>query len=614
MTWISECRQMAPLLVISTGILARLLHLASMPANPRTYYPGPDEDYYIRFGMDVAEGPFGMTPEFLFMDPLYGYLLGLLFSLFGKNLFLVYLLQVVVDSITIGVVYLIGKEVWSRRAGLVAAACYGLAATAIFYSTTVLKEGLVTPYFALWTYLSLRLWRSQPRHGIPWGWLGYGAFLGIGVALRANLLLMALLGLAAVPLANGLNLRSGFILPATRFLSVMAGLSAILALLAFRGASISGEWSFMPTNGGLVLHHLYNPENPEAQHQVPAFVNHLLPSEILQSYQIEAERRLGRTLGPHEMSGYWRQEALDYLLNHPIQTLGNSLRKAFEFTSYKEVANNRALNEGEYFSRVLTLLPRPFGWLLALGLPGLMLLALRSPKGWLLLAGFGVVLVTFVFFFAVDRFRLPAIPLLAVGVGVAVDSLSQWRSRPRREAAWLLAGAVLLGSLSFWSSARLSEPRPDDFMHSWTWGYLKMGDLKSAHSLSELLLQRYPDNYRSHDVAGYLALLRNEPAQAARHYEQALRLNPTDHVLLFNRAVVLEQLGQYEQALAAVDGALGQRELPEYLFRKASVLASLGRREESQSLYRKLTDPTTAARGTLWRQYAEEARPKLHAP
>ena len=57
------------LATLGLALLLRLVHLLSTPSNPLTYHPGPDEDYYIRFGLDVAQGQLGLTPDFIFMDP-----------------------------------------------------------------------------------------------------------------------------------------------------------------------------------------------------------------------------------------------------------------------------------------------------------------------------------------------------------------------------------------------------------------------------------------------------------------------------------------------------------------------------------------------------------------
>jgi 4-amino-4-deoxy-L-arabinose transferase-like glycosyltransferase len=596
--------KLAPYIILAGSLIIRIIQLASMPDNPRAYQVGADEDYYIRFGMDVVSGTGGMSSEFLFMDPLFGYFLGLVFSVFGKNLFTVYLLQILVDTATVGLIYLIGKELKSPRAGLIAALLYSITSTAIFYSATILKPTLVAFYFASWTYFSLSLWKNSTW----WKLLIYGLFLGIGVALRSNLLLMAITGLVFVPFGNyfyqGISKKNS----AINGLLILVGLSAILTVLSYRSALISGHWSFLPPNGGVVLHHVYNAENPRALYGFPRFVSSKRPLDILNDYQHAAERREGRTLSTYEMSNYWRTQAFDYVMANPIQTFSNVMRKAFEFFSYKEVANNRALNEGEHFSTILAILPRPFGILVALGIPGLILFTSRNSKGWLLLAAAGTVITTFVLFFAISRFRFPLTPIFAVGAGFTLDTLLNWKVNSRRPLIALIAGIALIGGLSFWSGSKTKEPITDYMLVDWAWGFLKMGDIQSAQSLSRQVLQNNPDNYRGNDFAGFLALMKKDYAAAAKFYARALKIKPDDHIILYNYALSQEHLGHFEKALQAINKAILLNKLPEYLFKKATLLKSLGRNKDSISILRKLTRPNVANRGAKWSKFSNEAK------
>jgi hypothetical protein len=88
------------LLVLALVLGLRIVHMTCALRSPLMFQPGPDEEFYLRFGQAVARGT-GDTPEFAFMDPAYGYFLGLIFKLLGTNLFVVYLVQVVLDTITI---------------------------------------------------------------------------------------------------------------------------------------------------------------------------------------------------------------------------------------------------------------------------------------------------------------------------------------------------------------------------------------------------------------------------------------------------------------------------------------------------------------------------------
>ena len=42
-------------LVLAVALMVRLLHLRYALNSPLTYQPGPDEDFYFRFGKAVAE-------------------------------------------------------------------------------------------------------------------------------------------------------------------------------------------------------------------------------------------------------------------------------------------------------------------------------------------------------------------------------------------------------------------------------------------------------------------------------------------------------------------------------------------------------------------------------
>ncbi len=125
------------------------------------------------------------------MDPAYGYILGTIFRFFGPNLFVVFLLQVLLDTATAYGVLTIGRLLGRPRAGLVGALLYGLTSTAVMFCTTLLKEVWVTAFLTWWVVGALTVIRS-PR---KWTWLLFGLYTGLGVGLRSTLLA---LGVVAV--------------------------------------------------------------------------------------------------------------------------------------------------------------------------------------------------------------------------------------------------------------------------------------------------------------------------------------------------------------------------------------------------------------------------------
>jgi tetratricopeptide (TPR) repeat protein len=80
-----------------------------------------------------------------------------------------------------------------------------------------------------------------------------------------------------------------------------------------------------------------------------------------------------------------------------------------------------------------------------------------------------------------------------------------------------------------------------------------------ARDLAEKALAIDPDYAPAHSTLGYIATLENDDAGAAKHFERALTLDPTDAVVLRAASAFLSNLGRLEEALA-LDQAIVRRD------------------------------------------------------
>jgi hypothetical protein len=251
-------------------------------------------------------------------------------------------------------------------------------------------------------------------------WASFGVFCGLGIALRSTLLL---LGLFAV-LLPGLRPRA-----ASAWISkaalVIAGMTLSLMPWSLRNYHAFGSLSPLPHNGGIVLHQAYNAENPESAIWIPPFVNYSHPSEIWRGYAAEADNRQGRSLSPPAVDRYWRGEALAFMREHPGQVLEDVAHKSLMFLADTEVPNNRSSAEERLFSPILKLLPPPMAWLLAMGLAGLVWFAIQDRRWPIVAAPIVISWFTVAAFWAEDRFRFHAAPVLALLSGVWIDGIAQ---------------------------------------------------------------------------------------------------------------------------------------------------------------------------------------------
>lgn len=550
-----------PLSVVGTVAFAlalRLFHLSSAVVSPLSFQLGPDEDYYFRFGRAVAAGIGQNSPEFTFMDPGYGYLLGGLFKLFGPGVFTVFVLQCLVDALTALGIIMIGRQIDRPRAGLAGAILYALASTAIMFSCSLLKEVWVTAFMTWWVVIALGALRSERR--LPW--LAFGVFCGVGVAFRSTIALMALAALC-LPFLSGFTPIKSLRERSTRAGLLALGCAVALAPWSIRNFNAYGSLSPLPHNGGIVLHQVYNAENPDSSIWIPQFVNYLNPSEIWRGYAAEAERRAGRELTPPQIDHYWKSQALDFMVHNPGAVLRDMGRKCLKFFASAEIPINRSLQEEGYFSPLIGVLPGPAPWLLAMGLCGLAWMG-REDRRWFIVAvPMLLALLTSATFWAEDRFRFHALGALALCSGVWIDSMVQ-RIRSREFKPFMLFGtsAAALFGASLALGAIIKPPA----LH-WdqiVWGYIKMGRPQQAQGIAERVAREQPGNAPMLEALGYLAVMRHDYAAAASSYQRAIELRPRSDQAHFNLAKVYLELNDREKAEEQAKIAVSLKPDPDY--------------------------------------------------
>src|SRR5690606_10334639 len=109
---------------------------------------------------------------------------------------------------------------------------------------------------------------------------------GVGVALRGNLILLALLTLMVMPILASID-TSGRTKSGQLAIALMIGVAVPTTLLSLRNHSINDGWSPLPSNGGIVLHQVYNPQNPQGLQFAPDFVRAANPALIWEGYHRE---------------------------------------------------------------------------------------------------------------------------------------------------------------------------------------------------------------------------------------------------------------------------------------------------------------------------------------
>ncbi|HTO71921.1 MAG TPA: glycosyltransferase family 39 protein [Myxococcota bacterium] len=481
--------------VFAAALALRLLHLQQVAAHDPFYdQPSVDSLIYVEWAKRIAGGDWLGTEPF-FLSPLYGYLVALVYWIAGPGPFWPLAVNAVLGAGACALVYALAARLFDGRAALLAALLAASYPLEIFYEGAPLLEALQSFLTTAVVWAAVRALEGPTALRFA----AAGALLGLSALARQNTLLFAPLFAVwvAVSLAPWRPTRQSVAYAGAFLLAV----ALTLAPATLYNWAASGDLVIGNATGGLLLYDSWNP-SASATYSIPAIFPRALaddPIERKGAYTALAQRALGRSpLRASEVSAYWRGEALAFVGAEPARALAIALERARLFWNRGEPWDVRSLTVSRESSWVLRLPLPGFGVIAPLALAGMVLAAPRWRRLAPLYAMVLVYFVSGVLFVALSRYRVPAVPLLAVFAGAGAVAL--WdaaRARDFRRAA-LAAGLVALAAfLVNWD-----EPSEDLSM-----AYFNLGNAYKEHSQFELATDQY---FKSLELApGYISTWNN---------------------------------------------------------------------------------------------------------
>jgi len=433
-------------LVLTLALIVRVIYLIQYHGLPEWQQLTVDANYHNHWAQRIAAGDVIGGATF-FRAPLYAYLLGFLYMLFGNSVWVGHLFGSVLGAASVAMLYLLGRRVFDRRTGLIAAALWALCPVALYFE----PELLVEPLFALLLLVTaerLVVWYQRQAFSTA---LVAGLALGLACITRPTALILAPLVLL-IPILRRKALSAPV---ASKSLALIAaGVVIVIAPVTIRNIAVNDDPTLIASGGGL---NLYIGNNAESDGLAAVLPEPFGPNWNIRQPAYAAARELGRTLTPGEVSSYWQGQALDWIADHPGRFLSLYVTKFYRHFSNMLISNNRDLNG--FFDRVPLLRydPISFALLFALAIFGLVGGAWRS--GVMRAIVIGVLLIVFLnsLFFYSERFRYPLLPAFALAAGFGLAHLKQILNGPTRTRSIAIVTAVLGAILSVAPIAPLPE-------------------------------------------------------------------------------------------------------------------------------------------------------------
>ena len=525
----------------------RMLYLVSFHDTLVARVPLMDEAFYHAEAWSIARGAPGLSDAY-FMTPLYPWFLSFVFRWVGDGT-PAYAVQLLLGAFVAPLTFAVARRALPAVLATAIAAALACFAPMVFFEALYLVEGLVLLALLAATYAAV----TAPRRSTPWA---AGALLGIAVLGRGSNLLLA------IPFAVWFARRPGFGRGIARAGSFVAAMLLVLTPLLVRNALYAGRPWLLTANAGF---NFYLGNGPQAS---GIFVR--LPGLDLAQDPLTlryVQRELRRPITVAEASDHWFARTRAWVRAHPGKTVALYFWKLLLFWNrlsipqvegFTSAAAGTALASAPFWHRFDFLPFALVGTALAL-VTGLRRRRSadstpeRAATRTLVAACIATYSISIALFFITDRYRVPALPWLAIGSGILLqDLIAAYRPAERWRLLALLpalGGAFLLTDPSALRINRRMMAR-DLHVHT-SLRHARAGDFDQALAEYRAAVALDPANPELRDGLARMLSRAGNDSLAIGEFRALLEQHPDDGSAWYNLGNAYKRTGRATEALVA---------------------------------------------------------------
>jgi tetratricopeptide (TPR) repeat protein len=585
-------------LVAIVALVARLAFALDVHGDPAFSILAIDARFYARVAERFARGDWLLGTEPLWYGPLYPVVVGFLYRVFGPEPGLVRWLQHALGIATAVGVTAIGAR-FGRPVARIGGILFALSPVVIFYESQLLMVSFAlaatTAFLALFLVSLDSRDARAPRDSFRWRTAG-GAGLAFGALalLRTNAIVFAPVAVACWMLARRPRAAIAFVV----------GVAVVLTPLLLRNGLVSGAWTPLTVNGGMIF------ATGFAEDAVGGRALVRSPEDFGPggTYQREAEEAVGHPLSLADAAAFHRDQAVRRIRDDPGQALRLTGRKLGLLFAADEIDDNLGFAFLRDRSWVLRALPRPWMLVTILAAIGgaLAVFGGRPDRRAIALVAFAVTYgASLLLAFVNARYRLPLyVPgVLLAGYGVLRTSEIVRAGERRRLGAAGLAG--LAAALLTLHDPGVSPDRAIQFA-SFGAAMAESGHFDEALAAADRALSLDPALPGAHlnRALALMSLGRNDEALPAT--VRARELDPTLFDAWMTEGALRARAGAVEAALPAFERAVTLRpDDAAALLNLSQALSVVGRTAEAIEWGQRAADrgaPRAASLVDSWRR------------
>lgn len=527
-------------LILLLSILIRGLYLFDSSDNPTFRVPVVDARTYDQIARKVAEDG-DLTRDLFWQPPFYPLFLSSIYKAAKGSILAAKIFQMIIGVITCILVYLLGARIFNNSIGLLAGIIAAIYMPMVFFE----GELLATGWAAFWAVaLVLGFLKAAEKSG-TWGYFIVGLCGALSIITRPVFFPFFIVACIWLVFITYRQSDSKKVMP--KVMTIAAGFLVIAIPIGILGYHTTGKVRILPFSGGINLYIGNNPSYKETVAIRPGYAWQRfmeLPSE----YGIE---------DIYEKEKFFREKALEYAVNQPINFVKGLAYKTTQFFSSREIPRNMDMYSFRKWSWMLRFGVRkfngfgfPLGFLLPLAVVGAIYWwrKIQMPV-WLFLAFYSA---SVILIFVASRYRMPIMPVLCVlaAAGIAaigeISRMRQWMKLAVFILILLLAGLASSAFGPFYEERINYDAELFCFLGV---ALEEQGQTEKAKDAYLESIRLKPDLADAHYNLGVLMEGQRKFDEARDSYRQAIQANPGHSHAYYNLGVLSQSQGRLEEAV-----------------------------------------------------------------
>jgi 4-amino-4-deoxy-L-arabinose transferase-like glycosyltransferase/Flp pilus assembly protein TadD len=507
----------AVVIIFLLAFTIRIINLIVIKDNPYFESPIMDEKYHDEWAQEIATGKlFERTP--FYRAPGYPYFLGLIFAIFGHGYFIPRLIGIIFGALSCALIYLIGKEIFSQKIGILAGllACfYGM----FIYFDSMLLTVYLEIFFSLIAIYWLVQWMKTQKNkhiliaGISWGLVSI---------VRPNFLIFVLVFAIYVLL----QYKKQSIISRLKMIGLfICGILPFIITVMAVNVIAGKDMVLLAWNGGV---NLYFGNNPQANgwSATSPEINATWWGGYRDAIVI-AERDVGHELRPSEVSNYWFKRGFAYMFSQPLSWAKLMVKKTYIFCNSFEISNNQSLEAFRGYSLLMRIPILNYGLIFALAALGIVL-SLKKKKTWLISLFIISYAFSIIIFFITARYRMPIIPFLIIFSSYTIFwIIDKIRRKDFRNAGFvsiIFIVVLIMCNLDLYGSRVVNK----SLIHvSLGNRYFEKNDYKQAIAEYNKALKCDSNNIDALNALGNTCMMMGKRGEASVFYKRSLSIAPS---------------------------------------------------------------------------------------